>query len=94
MPRKPRFFLPGIPQYIVQRGHSRNPVFFDKADYAVYLAGLGEAAQPLPGRLPTTMPITGLQSLSRLTSPPAELPIKSPPKLQPMFEADLSWQTK
>jgi len=45
MPRKPRFFLPGVPQHIVQRGHSRNPVFFEKADYAMYLTGLGQAAE-------------------------------------------------
>jgi len=45
VPRKPRFFLPGVPQHIVQRGHSRNPVFFDKADYSVYLTGVCEAAE-------------------------------------------------
>ncbi len=33
MPRKRRFFLPNIPVHIVQRGHSRESVFFDEADY-------------------------------------------------------------
>lgn len=45
MPRKPRFFLPGIPVHAVQRGHSREPVFFEDADYLAYLYWLGEAAE-------------------------------------------------
>ena len=44
MPRKPRFFLPGIPVHIVQRGHSREPVFFEDSDYSAYLNCLMEAA--------------------------------------------------
>lgn len=44
MPRKPRFFLPGIPGHIVQRGHSREPVFFENSDYKAYLTWLMEAA--------------------------------------------------
>ncbi|WP_415893819.1 hypothetical protein ACMXYN_05310 [Neptuniibacter sp. PT8_73] len=36
MPRKPRFYLPGIPVHLVQRGHSREPVFFEAEDYATY----------------------------------------------------------
>jgi putative transposase len=45
MPRKPRFYLPGIPVHIVQRGHSREPVFFENDDYVAYLDWLGEAAE-------------------------------------------------
>jgi len=45
MPRKPRFYLPGISVHIVQRGHSRQPVFFENNDYAAYLNWLGEAAE-------------------------------------------------
>jgi len=45
MPRKPRFYLPGIPAHIVQRGRSREPVFFESNDYAAYLGWLGEAAR-------------------------------------------------
>ena len=45
MPRKPRFFLPDIPVHIVQRGHSREPVFFEDGDYRAYLNRLGEAAE-------------------------------------------------
>ena len=37
MPRKPRFYLPGIPAHIVQRANSRQAVFFSEDDYAVYL---------------------------------------------------------
>jgi putative transposase len=37
MPRKPRLFLPGVAVHIVQRGHSRNPVFLDNNDYQTYL---------------------------------------------------------
>ena len=43
MPRKTRFFLPGIPAHIVQRGHSRDPVFFEDADYSAYLYWVEEA---------------------------------------------------
>lgn len=44
MPRKPRFFLADIPAHIVQRGHSREPVFFEDADYSAYLGWLAQAA--------------------------------------------------
>ena len=45
MPRKPRFFLPDLPAHIVQRGHSREPVFFEKEDYRAYLNWLKEASE-------------------------------------------------
>ncbi len=45
MPRKPRFYLPGIPVHAVQRGHSREPVFYEDADYRAYLDWLREAAE-------------------------------------------------
>lgn len=44
MPRKQRFFLPNIPVHIVQRGHSREPVFFEENDYFAYLSWLKQAA--------------------------------------------------
>ena len=40
MPRKPRFVLPGVPMHVVQRGLSRQPVFFEDEDYRAYLAWL------------------------------------------------------
>jgi len=43
MPRKPRFYLPDIPVQIVQRGHSREPVFFDSQDYSTYAHWVSEA---------------------------------------------------
>jgi REP-associated tyrosine transposase len=45
MPRKPRFVLPGVPMHVVQRGHSREPVFFETEDYEAYLTWLKEGAQ-------------------------------------------------
>ena len=43
MPRKPRFFVPGVPVHIVQRGNNRQAIFFEEADYEVYLSLLLEA---------------------------------------------------
>ena len=45
MPRKPRFFIPGVAVHVVQRGHSRNPVFFDKSDYHAYPSYLHDAVE-------------------------------------------------
>ena len=44
MPRKPRFYLPGVPAHIVQRGNSRQAVFFCDDDYKAYLTWLMEGA--------------------------------------------------
>lgn len=44
MPRKPRFFVPGVAVHIVQRGRSREPVFFEESDYLAFLGWLKEAA--------------------------------------------------
>jgi len=44
MPRKPRFFLSGVPVHVVQRGHCREPVFFDTQDYVTYLYWLKESS--------------------------------------------------
>ena len=43
MPRKPRYFLSGVPVHIVQRGNNRQATFFDNSDYHAYLKWLGEA---------------------------------------------------
>lgn len=45
MPRKPRFYLPGVAVHAVQRGHSREPVFYEDQDYRAYLNWLKEAAE-------------------------------------------------
>jgi REP-associated tyrosine transposase len=37
MPRKARFYLPNIPAHVMQRGHNREPVFFEAQDYLEYL---------------------------------------------------------
>ena len=44
MPRKPRYYLPGIPAHVVQRGNCRQAVFFDQGDYTAYLNWLKEGA--------------------------------------------------
>jgi len=44
MPRKPRFYLPGVPVHVVQRGNDRQAVFYANDDYAVYLSWLREGA--------------------------------------------------
>ena len=44
MPRKPRFYLPGVPAHIVQRGNNRQAVFFSNEDYQAYLGWLKEGA--------------------------------------------------
>ena len=45
MPRKPRFYLPGIPAHVIQRGNSRQAVFFSDEDYTAYLDWLKEWAE-------------------------------------------------
>ncbi len=40
MLRKPRFIIPGVPVHVVQRGRSRDPVFYDDADYSSLLSAL------------------------------------------------------
>ena len=44
MPRQPRYFIPQIPQHVVQRGVDRQAVFFKAQDYRLYLDTLREAA--------------------------------------------------
>ncbi|MDH5634110.1 MAG: transposase [Gammaproteobacteria bacterium] len=43
MPRKPRFYLPGVPAHVIQRGNCRQAVFFEDDDYHAYLHWLSEA---------------------------------------------------
>jgi putative transposase len=45
MPRKPRFYLPGVPAHIVQRGNCRQATFFGDEDYAAYRDWLCEGAK-------------------------------------------------
>lgn len=44
MPRQPRYFIPDIPQHVIQRGVNRQAIFFESSDYDLYLHSLGEAA--------------------------------------------------
>lgn len=51
MPRYHRLFLPDMPLHIVQRGHDRQPVFIDRADYQYYLSNLREVTSELSIRV-------------------------------------------
>jgi putative transposase len=44
MPRKPRFYLPGVPAHVIQRGNARQAVFFAAEDYESYRRWLAAAA--------------------------------------------------
>ncbi|MCK5540561.1 MAG: transposase [Deltaproteobacteria bacterium] len=44
MPRKPRFYQPGVPAHVFQRGHNKLPVFFEDFDYLEYLRCLKKSA--------------------------------------------------
>jgi len=44
MPRQPRYFLPDIPQHVIQRGVDRQETFFKAEDYPLYLQTLADAA--------------------------------------------------
>lgn len=44
MPRRPWFYVEGIPQHLNQRGNNREACFYSDADYAFYLQKLREAA--------------------------------------------------
>ena len=44
MPRKPRLFVEGLPQHIIQRGNNRQAIFTEDAERRQYLAWLGEIA--------------------------------------------------
>ncbi len=45
MARLPRFFLPGQPLHVIQRGNNRDPIFATNEDYHFYLRCLQEAAE-------------------------------------------------
>lgn len=44
MPRRKRYYLPDIPQHLIQRGHNRQTVFYSTDDYEFYLDCLRESA--------------------------------------------------
>lgn len=45
MSRKPRFNLPGLAQYIIQRGNNQEPCFYSLDDYQKYLSILAEVSR-------------------------------------------------
>lgn len=44
MPRLPRFFAPGVPLHVIQRGNDRQAIFRDAADCVYFMELLGKAA--------------------------------------------------
>ena len=44
MARRPRLYLPGCAQHIIQRGNNKAACFYDTTDYKAYLYHLYEAA--------------------------------------------------
>ena len=44
MPRKPRFFISGVANHVIQRGNNKDAVFFEDEDYVKYQTILNEAA--------------------------------------------------
>jgi putative transposase len=44
MPRKPRYYLSGVPCHVILRGHNQAPCFFSDRDRRVYLDWLREAS--------------------------------------------------
>lgn len=44
MPRQPRYFIPGIPQHVIQRGVDRQAVFFQPSDYKLFVESLARSA--------------------------------------------------
>ena len=47
MPRKKRFYQPGVPVHAFQRGHNKEPVFFQNEDYLAYLRFLKASSDAL-----------------------------------------------
>jgi putative transposase len=45
MPRQPRYFIPNMPQHVIQRGIDRQAIFFKPHDYELYRNSLREAAR-------------------------------------------------
>lgn len=45
MPRKPRYYIPGVPAHIVQRGNDRRACFFESENYQFYLDCIEQACQ-------------------------------------------------
>ena len=43
MSRLPRYILPGQLQHVIQRGNNREPIFYEEADYRLYLEKLGDS---------------------------------------------------
>ncbi len=73
MPRKPRFYLPGLPDHIVQRGNNRDPIFLGESNYAAYLGCLKRPLTKYHDRLHAYVLLTNHVQLP--ITPSAENPL-------------------
>ena len=62
MARQPRLDLPGIPQYIVQRGNNRQPCFLYDTDRASYRYLLRDALLAAGSFMESHMPLLAIES--------------------------------
>ncbi len=73
MSNHPRLVLKNVPLHIVQRGNNRNPCFFSRTDYLVYLSMLAQAASESGCRVHAYVLMTNhvhiLASPDEVTSP-------------------------
>ena len=74
MARLPGFFLPGYPLHVIQRGNNRGTLFFDQADYRVYLDWRSEAASRHGCAIPGYVLMTNHVHLLATPDQPSSLP--------------------
>jgi len=75
MPRQPRYFIPGLPQHVIQRGVDRRAVFFQPDDYALYRRCLLAAARRYDCRIHAYVLMTNHTHLLITPGPARALPL-------------------
>lgn len=75
MPRQPRYFLPDMPQHVIQRGVDRQATFFAPDDYSLYLRTLADAAQEFECRIHSYVLMTNHTHLLLTPSTERALPL-------------------
>ncbi len=80
MARKPRLYLQGVPQHVVQRGNHRHARLFAGEDYRYYLECLADAASRHSCQIPAYLLMTNPVHL--LVSPQEEYALSA--MMQPL----------
>ena len=75
MPRQPRYFLPDVPQHVIQRGVDRQPTFFAPRDYQLYKACLRTAAEQFGCQIHAYVLMTNHTHLLVTPMEPQSLPL-------------------